>query len=348
MATALTLVAASPHIGSPVLVAITPNIVVGASFHIVKIEVTSSLQNEDSASYSFSSPVYYNSDGTESGKSVQVDISSALRAAYDDYVFTAEPTTYPCVDFSVAVWDEYMKEGVVYNKQGMQSLPTMHAMFGKMSDMERLLSSVTGRSNRIYSRKPQTMIETVTVGEQYIYPTPYSGAEDPTLSNITSGPTSVAYDITKEGAQTIVGTRMIYGVAAEVNRFEFRFINGFGVLESYSCRSMPEKTTNISKTEYAVAIQESFNRLQHNMLIKKNDIEIWKMTTDPMDESWMQWFVHEFAMASHAWVKIFGHWVPCQIVPDDAIKMGARKSSDMYSMEFSVKLDITGSPTLMV
>jgi hypothetical protein len=41
---------------------------------------------------------------------------------------------------------------------------------------------------------------------------------------------------------------------------------------------------------------------------------------------------------------IAGHWIPCHIVPEDTVKGPDRTNASLIDIEFSVRLDINGSP----
>ena len=76
---------------------------------------------------------------------------------------------------------------------------------------------------------------------------------------------------------------------------------------------------------------------------KQNDQETWNLTTDPLDESWLDWYLHEFAMSEHAWILSHGIWIPCTILLEDETTIQDDTNTNMYALSFKVVIDINGS-----
>lgn len=106
MAKNLKLVGGSPLIGSPIVYSVVADTLKGeVSFHNVKIEVTAGIMpaaddrdvnKEYSVKIPFSTPA-------NSGETVEIDISSALRAAADNYIYTFVPPSAILLSFSRCV-----------------------------------------------------------------------------------------------------------------------------------------------------------------------------------------------------------------------------------------------------
>lgn len=343
MAQNLTIREASPLIGSPITFSVQADTVSGGvSFHRVKLTVKAWLTGDSNeTSLTLSSPA-------ESGETLYFDISSALRAVADKYVYTpVPPDNYPVVCYTLSACDEYLLDGVNYDNVGaVATSGTFYALFGAFTDYERMFLHNSGGSKKAWrlTRKPSTLPEVVAVGEQVVRPqdiAPLTAGLAPTVR-----PSSSVADVTSEGLQPIMGdTATIYAVPqGDKDRYQIRFVNGLGCLESVSVRSLRSVEMNVTQESYIRAVQETFSDFSRAKVTKQNDYETWAMTSGPLDEAWQSWYMHEFLMTTAAWIKIGSQWVPCHIVPEDTVAGVNRQSGDFYEVKFSVRLDISGSP----
>lgn len=348
MATIINGVNGSPLFGSPLNVSITADSPAGdITFHQVKLTVTAHIQNGTARDYEFARPV-------RNGETVLIDICTALQAAFSAYVYESTPPgAYPYVAFSLKAWDEYVLNGESHTTTAAE-LGGMRALAGAFSDMERLIAGDGGRATAKFSRKPNTSPEIVMVGEQYVHAVDM----EVTIGNITHGQQSAVTNITTEGMLTIDG-RQVYAVAAgDTDRYQFRFINGLGAMESVSVKVLRTSETNITSEKRVISRHETFGTFSRGTTKKQNDHETWRMTSGPVDEAWQSWFIHEFLMTEIAWVLVNGQWsmingqwsmvngvwVPCHIVTDETVSGISREKADMLQVDFSVELDIDGSP----
>lgn len=349
MATILSNIDGSPLMNSPIMAHIKADVLASTddnpiSFHRVVYVVTADLQGGSNIELQDSTPA-------ESGETIDVDISSALRTAADAYEFTPDPPSsgYPYVSFSLKAWDEWMQNGEVHDtKINAATHKGGRALMGGYSDLERLLSGGSKMAGK-FTRKPSTMAEVVCDGETYIRPQEMSGI---TIGNVTHGPISATYSIkidkdNPQGLRTVGGVSL-YVIPMRPDRYQFRFINGLGCMESIGVFSLRQTSVDVTSNEYAVSRQETFGKFTRNILEKQNDIETWKMSSGPVDERWQSWFLHEFLMAKHAWINIGGHWIPCNIKPDDNVSGMNRQDASLLEVQFSVKLDISGSLLLAI
>lgn len=351
MAKAITFKSGSPLIGSPIVYAVQASTVSATSgtvaFHRVYVQVHAGLAGGDYADIVLSSPV-------DSGETVNIDISSALRSVADQYEYTSEPATYPYIAFSLKAWDEYMENGSLHENVepvtlGTDDAPAGYALMGEYSDLDRLLAGDT-KNITLLSRKPSTRPETLCAGETFVYPTVLSNV---TLANVKDNrPQSVAYDVVidadnPEGFRTL-GGRKVYVIPKQRDRYQFRFINRLGVMESIGVFALRETSVGITRNDYVRATQETFGSFSRYLSTKKNDAETWKLSSGPVDEAWQQWFLHEFLMTEHAWINVNGHWLPVIILPEDTVSGMNRHEHRLLEVQFSVKFDMNGSPTLLV
>jgi len=348
MATITSQISGSPLIGSPIVYQVQAEYHPSAVFHRVKMQVVAGLQGGNYVTIEMSSPA---TDDTAlaTGELLKFDISSALRAVADAYAYTPEPPqSYPYVQYYLIAWDEYMIDGVSYEgskdyfPDNYDETP-FRALMGAYSDLERLLAGENKQTLK-FTRKPSTLPEIVCVGDTYIRP-----AEMNVHSlNIEHGQQSVAYPIVNEGAQTVGGANLFALPAQQRDCYPVRFINGLGCMESLTVRSLRQTNTNITTDQYTRAIQETFGTFSRGIAVKQNDYETWKLSSGPLDEAWQAWFIHEFLMAQWVWIGVRVNsqllWLPCHIIPEDTVSGPDRISGNMLEVQFSLQLDITGSP----
>lgn len=354
MARAIKLTSGSIFNGNPITFTIQPNIIIGEdddknpvypSFHRVIVEVVCGISGGSYETIQMSQPVTEETDTTK----VDIDISSALRTLRDAYTYTAEAVTYPFVSYRIRAYDEYMLNGEV-KQTGYVYFPGedtyYRSIFGGFSDFERITSAQT-KGVTALSRKPSSSPHLAFVGESFAYTPPYSTSQEIADSGSLEAPTSKIVTVSKEGAQTL-GYQSIYALSSSeaANRQVFRFINSFGVLESISVPRAYSKSMSVTTTAYAVTRQETFNSFSRSAVKKQSNIETWTFQTDPLNEDWLHWYLHEFLMSEHIWMQIKNVWVPCTITVDDDIEFLDRTSGSMYSITFAAALDITGSPLL--
>lgn len=342
MASNLQLISGSPLVGSPIVYQVTAGSPVGdVTFQRVKLYVTARLSTDSTARrYEMSQPA-------DKGETVEIDIRSALQAVADKYEYTAEPPTrYPYILFSLEACDEYMQNGQNSGDVGITTNPGGRALMGSFSDLERLKAQQAGRNTTKFTRKPngQAAVEIVTVGETYLRPEPMAVG----IGNITNGPRVRSYTISVEGAHTLwSGTSYatkVYAVADHQDRYRLRFVNGLGVVESVSVESLVSEEVAYKVSEYVKARQELFNQVSRGAVVKQNDQERLKLSSGPVDRLWQQWFLHELLMSPQAWIWIDEMWVPCHIVPEETANGLSRVESKPLEVQFTVRLDIAGSP----
>ena len=349
MAQKITLTSGSVFAGNPITLAIQPNTLTSKpSFHRVIVEV---YFDDGTGSYETNKltiPV------TTEKREVSLDISSALRISLDSYKYTATPSTYPVVSWYIKAFDEYMdNNGEVHTNVGEVYYPqkpvsggstNLRCIAGAFSDIERLKSGVT-KAVTLLSCKPTATHEIAVVGESFVYPVSYSVGQNLATSSSLTAPASREQAITKEGAQSIQG-HPIYALSSSEaeDRTTFRFINRFGCLESISVPKSYSQKMSVESTQYTKSIQETFNQFSRAAIKKQNDRESWLYQSDPLTMAWQQWYLHEFLMSEHVWLKANDAWLPCTINLEDEITIKDDTNRNMYSVSFTATLDINGNP----
>lgn len=341
MATITNQVSGSPLIGSPIVYEVVAASLGTTVFHRVKLQVVAGLQGGDYVTIEMSSMA-------ENGEHLKFDVSSALMAVADAYIYTPTPPEYyPYLQYYLVAWDEYMQDGVNHQTEknyfpANYAQNKLRALMGAYSDMDRLLAGETKTTHK-FSRKPATMPEIVTVGDTFIRPADM----DVHSATIEHGQQSVVYNVNQPGLLNLGGST-VYAVPRDGHDYyQMRFVNGLGCLESVTVRAFRKVTTKITTEQFTRAVQETFGTFSRGIAVKKNNFETWKLTSGPVDEAWQSWFVHEFLMARWAWINVrqTGNpvWVACHILPDEEVNGINRVDSGMLEVPFSVQLDITGS-----
>ena len=343
MAAYLELVEGSIFNGNPITFAVTPLKIGGStpSFHRMVFEVKCGMSGGGYETIRLTEPVL-SEDGTE----VIVDISSALRSFRDSYNYSPKPGVMPVVKFNVSAYDEYMINGNPNQTEPISYLPgneVKQTIFGGFSDYDRLTAENEAMPVSRMTRKPTTAPQLACVGETIIYVDPYSPAIDFTTES-WDAPEAKAFTITNEGQQT-VGDISVFAMpqSEAVHRTEFRFINSFGVLESISVPRVYSKKLNITFTSYTVTRRETLRSLSREAVRKQNNQEEWNFQTDPLDEEWLAWYLHEFLMSEHTWININGKFLPCTIIAEEEITFHDKTKQEMHSVSFTAKLDFCGS-----
>lgn len=342
MASRIKIFTGSVFNGNPITVAVKSVALRGTpSFHRMIFEVKCGISGGDYEIIKMSEPIT-----GKSGGYVDADISSALRSFRDSYKYTPEPGVMPVVKFNVSAYDEYMIDGEVHKEAPVSYLSgdeVKQTMFGGFSDYERLISSENIMAVSRMTRKPTTIPQLACVGETIIYVDPYSPAIDFTTAT-WDAPEAKAFIITNEGQQTI-GDISVYAMpqSEASRRTEFRFINSFGVLESVSVPRVYSKKLGITTTNYIVTRKETMRSFSRATARKQNNQEEWNFQTDPLDEAWLAWYLHEFLMAEHAWININGKFLPCTITAEEEITFYDDTKKEMHSVSFTAKLDFCGS-----
>ena len=374
-------ISGSPLIGSPVIIAVQPMAHdVRWTFHRIVLRVMAALvvpdgtdggqlSDTDYTTLSFTTPVDYTTDASgavTATKAAQFDISSALQAVASRYEYQyAPPSQYPYIKFRVMAWDEYMLDGDTYDTwDDAALLPGIHAatrqyyyyyaLQGAFSDMERIMSGGSRELSR-FTRKPLTTPEVVFRGSQVLMPATLgdpAGLDcdyaDPTTGDFvdahpTGYPRTVVYTPTLTGANTL-GDRTVYAIAKPKDGFEIRFVNGLGCLESIHVRSLRTVSVDIEVEQHAVSRFETFSKFSRGLAVKQAGHEKWQMTSGPQDEAWASWYLHEFLQTQTCWLQVGTVWVPCHVLPDETVTLVNRQKADLMEVQFTLQLDITGSP----
>lgn len=295
------------------------NVGENAVFHRIRLKVNVNVAGYSDADFGFSSPV-------ENGGHADFDISSALVAAAEVWEPTATPGAYPAITYTLEAVEDYMLDGVLYEGRNGDVHSGDTVYMGALSDFERM----TGQRPARYSRKPTTSPEVVHEGKTLILPGPVSAA-----------PAVSSYLIGRDSIESLNA----YAITPPPDSYELRFINSFFVHESVHIIALRTATVKFDTEELVIARQETLTTFSRGLAVKQNDHEQWKMSSGPLDDAWASWFIHEVLMARWAWIKVGTVFIPCHIIPEESVPLVDRTKNDLIAIPFTIKLDITGSPT---
>lgn len=325
----------SRFIGSPIMVPVQAASPAGnVTFHQVRLQVTVDDSNgvitTGAAEFEFAQPV-------ANGEVVWFDISSAFIAFADTHLPKPDVLEYPHFSAVLNACDDYLADGVSYDGVSPSGAVTVAGKYlGALTDRERGAgtSSVWNEPAR-YSRKPASSPEIVYVGSTILWPvalTNGSVPQPPSVEEISVsalGP-SPSYNY--------------YAVSKPRDGYEIRFLNSLGVHENIFVSCLLDKSIPIQTDEYVIARQESIVSFSRGVADKQNDMEIWRFSSGALTEAWASWFAHEFLMTGYAWININSLWIPCHVLPGDTVALISRTEAKPIEIQFSLKMDINGSP----
>lgn len=343
MAQKVTLTSGSILAGNPITFRIKPKALSNTpSFHRVIIEVKCGMSGGNFETIKLPDPVVIE------GNDVELDVSSAIRVPLDAYEYSPDAATYPLCKWQLRVYDEYMDSGgAVHTQQEELYFPDKNSYYcciaGAFSDYDRLTSNGSKDVVKL-SRKPTSSPQLTCVGETFAYTPAYATPQSLTSSGTLERPASKIATIEDEGTQTI-DDNILFVLPATERRYRqtFRFINSFGVLESVNVPRVYRKKFAAESTPYVVSKQETFGTFSRSAVKKMNNKESWLFETDPLDEDWLQWYLHEFLMSKHTWINIKGKFLPCTIIAEEEITFQDETKQEMHSVSFTAKLDFCGS-----
>lgn len=312
--------------GNPIILSAKASVISGdVSFHRMKVDLRVSSGGD--GEFEMSSPVL-------NAETARFDVSTALRAVAEGYEYAPDRLIYPRYRLDATVYEEYMVNGELHRSESV-SLQEDDFVYGAFSDRERL--GLTGRMlPTSFTRKPSADAEIVGVGETYLY---FLNERNP----VTQLLESTAVEITEPGAHTINGHR-VFAVPPSSDRFQFRFLNGLGCIESLSVECLRKAEVAYSGDLYRRAVQTDFGSVGMAYAVKRYMREKWTFSSGMISDPWRAWFIHEFLMARRAWMWLDGVWLSVTIIPKDTIERMDRASNKLFDVQFDVEFDIDGSP----
>ncbi len=316
--------------GAPIIFSVTATSRIGATFHRIKLSVTVTANGTVAGTFAFSKPVV-----TE-GVAVTFDIASAVQAIIDSQQPTAATGSNIYINYGVTVTptEEYMIDGEIYSSTMSSDITTVTGIYaGRYTDAERLgIKDLPA----VWSRKPTSSPELCFTG----YPHIVAGDRAPAVDGDPWQAPSVTVETVPEGINDTYNT---YGIAAPADSFELRFINSMGVHENVFLSRLSTKQVNINSEKLTITRSETFDEFSRGITVKQNDYETWKLSSGPLDEAWVSYYLHEVSMAQWAWLCPDNqHYIPCHILPEETTVLVDKDKKGALEVVLTVQLDING------
>lgn len=338
MAKSIVLSSGSLLCGSPIVFNVMPSTInERATFHRVKMEISVALSTD----YSFDK--YLQSANAKNGVEITFDVSSTLRSVASKYVYEyqTEDRTYPHLIYTIKAYDEYMIDGILYEREGEYDYGSrLYALMGEFTDIERYLSN-NSKSVQRFSRKPRAG-EVCAANELLLYPTVLP---EPAVmgSVITAGQEVKTRSLSDLSGSNTFDGHSVYVIPPSTSRMQFQFVNKLGVVESISAdtrKSISYETTTETDT---VSAPSGFHPNRRILSRKGNKQQSYDMTSGVVDQNWADWWVNEFLDCKKgAWVNLDEHWIPCEVIPAETIKIIDGENHELCSIDFTVRLALSG------
>lgn len=338
MAKAISIDSGSLLCGSPIIVAVKSETASSkATFHRVKLLVNVALSTD----YKYEK--YLISTPAGDDEIIFIDISTVLISVASKFTYeclTAD-RTYPYIIYTLTAYDEYMIDGILYEKVGERIYgDTLYALMGEFTDVERYLAK-TSKTIQHFSRKP-SIGEVCATDELLLYPLPLDNPAG-VGTVISAGPTVKVNPLsTLSGLQTFYG-HSVYVIPSSKARIQFQFVNKLGVVESISAENRESLSYETSIETDVVSAPGGFRPNRRILSRRGPKQQVYEFSSGPVDLDWADWWVNEFLDCKKGtWIKLDKNWLPCEVVSDDTIAVYDKTSSEICSVNFSVRLALSG------
>ena len=287
---------------------------------------------------------------------ISFDISSALRAIWDDYDFDTELSyaqqtvggtnktfTREYREYSLKVYTEYINSELGFTVTDSGTFTGGKCLIGGMTELER--SQISNISNADISSLEQSNGRN---GDASTKPT--SSPEMVGSSSITSwvdvdgsGTTSKFYVASQTPAADSWQGHAPMVVRDTVPYIDFIFVNRRGAVETCSAQMKDALGISVDSKQYAKVGAPSFIPQRSLMAIATGGRRSWAMSSGYQVREWAEWWTLEFLMAKRCWMLYNGKFMPVTVEP-------AKKSTTIYdhtkqqmaSVDFTVTLALEG------
>lgn len=340
MAKSIALVSGSLFCDNPVIVEIvSENAGENVTFHRVILEVRAALSTDNKF------VDYRCSVIAENSETVSLDISSVLRSVSKRFVY--EPIladkTFPYIVYELKAYDEYMRAGVLYSKQGERSGGgRFYSFIGGFSDVERLLAGNTKDIER-FSKKP-TFGEVCSASELLVLPahvsTPLRIGD-----TISSGPTVNVHSLSGLNGLHSFSGHFVYVLpeSSASRRVSFQFVNSLGVLESISAEMRKKVSYEMTTERYTVTVPSGFKPNGRLTSHKGKPEQVLGLNSGVLNKEWADWWVNEFlACTRGSWIHWEGVWLPCEVIPEENVSLYDESKNELINVSFTVRFSLYG------
>lgn len=290
--------------------------------------------------------------------SISFDISSALRAIWSDYTFSAEITAAQNVaaasqrayrPYSLAIYTEYIdSQDGEFTQTSCGTFTGGQCAIGWLTEMER--SNIGNKANADASHWEHTNNRNGDASTK-----PGSSPERVGSTSITSytdvsnsGTTSVFYSHLVTPAADSQSAHAPMVLRDTIPYVDFLFVNRRGAVETCSARIKEGMTIDVDSKQYARVERPTFKPSRSIMAIASGGRRSWEMSSGYQDREWAEWWTLEFLMARQWWMRYpigdaNGTFVPVIVEPE-------KKSTGIYDkvkqqmphVDFTVTLALEG------
>lgn len=284
--------------------------------------------------------------------SISFDISSALRALWNDYKFNNEVsaanshTSHQRLirSYSLKIFTEYINSDGEFTQTESGVKDGGRCVIGWMTEWERSHTSegsagvahlAANTRNGKASTKPTSTPE--RVGSESI--TSWVSVDDNYTTSVfyakDAGGGSGSSDSASQHAPLVLRDSQPYT--------DFLFVNRRGAVETCSAPTKESMDVEVDTQNYARIERPTFQPSRSLMAIAKGGRRSWSMSSGPQTREWADWWAEEFLMARQWWMRYKGSYVPVIVEPaKKKTSIYDRSKQNMPSVEFTVTLALEG------
>ena len=344
-------------VGSPIVLKIKSEDLLGkSSFHQVVVKVKTSViegtlsdsdENEVNVFISGEEELSLNCGDNED---VFIDISNAILSVFSGYEYKpiVSDCYLPYMIVDVSVWDDYLLNGVYIEKESIINLNRFIVLAGAFNDYERsqsdLIKPITTFSNKPFFGEVCMPTTHYCVTKTDILPID----SFPFYNENFRGIYIECIDLSQvSGTYKVNELRSLYVDVNSKNKWEFQFVNRFGVVESFFAEMMEECISEGETETYTYTAPIGFNKIGGRMISMSDRFLTYKCSTGFISKEWNDWFINEVfsidnfrnVLKNRFWVKIKDIWMPCSIKVEEELTVYNKKDANMMSIEFEVLLN---------
>ena len=281
---------------------------------------------------------------------ISLDISSALRALWNDYNFSQEVSAANTCSvwqnakrsYSLQIFTEYIGSDGKFTQTESGVFSGGHCIIGGMTEWERSLTSeqnadvghlAANTRNGRASTKPKSTPE--RVGSNSITSWVDIDGTYTTCKFYPSSTKRGSSDSSSQHAPLVLRDSMPYT--------DFLFVNRRGAVETCSAPTKESMEISVDTQNYARVERPTFQPSRSLMAIAKGGRRSWNMSSGPQTRDWADWWTEEFLMARQWWMRYKGSYVPVIVEPaKKKTSIYDRSKQNMPTVEFTVTLALEG------
>lgn len=303
--------------------------------------------------------------------SMDFDISTGLRAMWDNYTFgdelraaqdaatgildTAQVADRACLVYKVRANTEWIdKDGTPHEGSSYASSEESYGLLGGWTEVERftgegqpniesLIGYIGGRAAVLASTKPTDSPEIIgvnsIVSEGMITYQDSETAGSPVIHR------QIFHPVKEDGFNVATFSVNGHTYVRDAGRdfVDFLFINSRGAMESCSATMKESLSINISSQVHAHVERPSFVPTRSLMAINSGGRRSWSMSSGYQTREWAEWWTMEFLRSSHHWMLIDGRYFPVTVEASKSdVPIYDRTKQELPHVDFTVKLALEG------